>query len=230
MFILHQVHRLERDAMQPFESFARDELLPAVAVEDGSRLFWYASATDVDTRGREAITMIAMEDAAALGRFAQRATSGDLAAVGRQLQRLRNGVETRLAKPLRHNPLSFDINSLPTSAEERHPTIAYMHDFVPPRIGQRRAYEDAMVDIYCAMTDSELLDVALWAGYEPVAGPIPEQINISRIQSTEVLVNLLGDEIPRDSARRLEWMSKALKLRDRWTTRLVRCAPWSPLY
>lgn len=230
MFILHQVHQLEPGSIDSFESFVRDEVLPSVASDPGSRLFWYASATDVSTRGREAITMIALQDAQTLERFATRMRSGDLAAVGNQLNRMRRGVETRIAKPLRHNPLTIDVSALPTSAVENHPTISYMHDFVPPRIGQRRAYEDAMVKIYGAMSDRELLDIALWAGLEPVAGPVPEQINISRIQNIDVLVNLFVNDIPREHKQLGTWMHEALKLRDRWTTRLVRCAPWSPLY
>jgi hypothetical protein len=229
MFVLHQVHHLAPESMTSFEAVSRDELLPAVASDPDSRLIWYASATDVETRGREAITMIACQSAVGLERLGERFRTGDLAAVGGKLAGVRRSVETRVLKPLRQNPLQVDFDAVPVAGTS-HTTVSYMHDFVPPRIGQRRAYEDAMVKIYGAMSDTELLDVALWAGLEPIAGPIPEQVNISRIQNTQVLINLLLNDIPRDNKKLGTWMHEALKLRDRWTTRLVRCASWSPLY
>src|SRR5690606_31801791 len=126
----------------------RDELLPGVAAQPDARLIWYASATDVDTRGREAITMIALENASALSRFCDRLQNGDLNAVGRRMQSLRSGVETRLSKEMVYNPLKFELASVSTDPGLEHPTISYMHDFVPPRIGQRRAYEDMMLNVY----------------------------------------------------------------------------------
>jgi hypothetical protein len=229
MLFVHQVHKLRRSDLRTFEGVVRDELLPAVAASPATRLIWYASSTDAAGYPHEALTMIAVEDATALEQFGERCRTGDLAAVSTRLSELRMGVETRITKSLRFDPLVVDLASVPVKPIE-HETISYMHDFVPPRIGMRRAYEEGMVKIYMAMSDTTLLDIALWAGLEPIAGPIPEQINISRIKNINGLLGLVTKEFPRDNKQLGSWMFDALKLRDHWTTRLVRCAPWSPLY
>jgi len=229
MYFVHQVHRLRRRDASGFEASVRDDLMGAIATEPGARLIWYAWTIDAAVSHLEAITMVAVEDPAALTRLSERTRSGDLASIGARLDDLRVDVQTRIAKPLRYNPLNPSLADVPTTAAD-HATVGYMHDFVPPCIGQARGYEDAMSNIYMAMTDTELLDVVLWAGLEPVAGPVPEQMNISRIQRTDAVVKLITDEFPRDIKKLGSWMFDALKVRDHWTTRLARCASWSPLY
>ena len=229
MYFAHQVHKVRRRDAAGFESAIRDELMPKVATDAGSRLIWFAWTMDVAVSHLEAITMVAFEDARALAAFSERCRAGDLVDVSSRIDGLRVDVETRIARPLRFNPLKVDFASVPVDARE-HTTQSYMHDFVPPCIGQSRAYEDAMCNIYMAMTDTELLDVVLWAGLEPVAGPVPEQMNFSRIQTTDAVVKLIAQEFPRDIKKLGSWMFDALKVRDHWTTRLVRCASWSPLY
>ena len=230
MLYLHQVHRLRRRDASGFEAILRDEYLPAVGRDAGTRLIWCVWSTDGAVAHTEAITMVAIQDTAALERLSSRCRSGDLASLHARLAHLRVDVQTRITKSLRYDPLKVDLADRCRSSRSNTPRGSYMHDFVPPCIGQRRGYEDAMANIYMAMTDTELLDVVLWAGLEPVVGPVPEQINISRINRTQAVVDLIAKEFPRDIKKLGSWMYDALNVRDHWTTRLVRCAPWSPLY
>jgi len=227
VFVLHQVHKLGAHSPDDFEGLWRDQMMGAFVQHSGIRLLWYAKLTDPALRGEEAITMIGLRDVDSLARFCAASEMEDLASQFAEVQSCRSAVETRLLKPLRHNNLQPDFDAIPTNVEQ-HETFNYMHDFVPPRIGQRRAYEDAMVRIYGG--ESFTSAVALWAGMETVAGPIPEEINISRIQSPEVLLSVLTNDAPRESRRPGTWLYDALALRDRWTTRLVRCTNWSPTY
>ena len=52
---------------------------------------------------------------------------------------------------------------------------------------------------------------------------------IGRLTSNDNLLRLLTHEEP-PSYPEDSWMTKALTLRDRWESRLLRTAPWSPLF
>jgi hypothetical protein len=178
----------------------------------------------------EIITLTAVADGAALERYGQRVRDGDLADESAVLAALRTGVTTRVMTPLKFNPLSLDLAGIPVVGNER-PGEIYLHDFVPPRIGAQRAYEDAMEKVYMSMPDDELLQIVIWAGLETVAGggPVPESLNISHVRSAAAETQLLSFEAPRENKQLGNWMYDALALRDTWTTRLVRGLRWSPL-
>jgi hypothetical protein len=50
-----------------------------------------------------------------------------------------------------------------------------------------------------------------------------------RIRSAEALLALLTFETPPEYRAPGTWMHDALEVRDRWESRLLRVAPWSPL-
>jgi hypothetical protein len=174
--------------------------------------------------------LTAFADGAALEHYGERVRDGDLAGESDALAALRTGVTTRVMTPLKFNPLSFDLDALPLVGPDRDGAM-YLHDFVPPRIGAQRAYEDAMEKVYMSMPDDELLQIVIWAGLETVAGggPVPESLNISHVRSAAAETQLLAFEAPRDNKQLGNWMYDALQLRDTWTTRLVRGLRWSPL-
>ena len=227
VFVLHQLHRLSDSSAEAFEAIWRDDLMGALAQNPGIRLLWYATVSDISLHGEEAITMVGIRDTEALSHLAEQSRTGTLASLFGKLHGLRSDIESRLLKPLRHNRLKPDFDAIRTDAVE-HKTAAYMHDFVAPRIGKRRGYEQAMEQIYMSLDVNA--EISIWAGMEPVVGHIPEQLNISRIQSDERLFSLLTSNAPRERKQPGEWMHDALAVRDRWTTRLVRCTSWSPMY
>jgi hypothetical protein len=230
VLFLHQVHQLDPTRWREFDDTLRSQWMPAIAKSDDARLCWAAYSLPCEVHYPEALTMIAVSDPTALEALAGRIRGGDLADVADRIGSLRLGAQTRVLAPLRFNPLEVDLAAVPTDDAERT-TYSYMHDFVPPIIGQRRGYEDRMVTQYMAMSDKELVKVVLWAGLEPVigGGPVPEQVNISRIIDADAVVGLLSFDIPRENKQLGTWMHEALAVRDTWTTRLVRSTPWSPL-
>jgi hypothetical protein len=155
---------------------------------------------------------------------------GDLASLASTQSLLRTGVATRILKPLDYDPSGLKLSDIPTEACDRA-SVAYMHDFVPPVIGQNRAYCDMMRERYMALSETELSGVVLRMSWETVwgGGPVPEMFNLSEIRSPEALLQLVGKEIPLEYRQMGTWMWEALAVRDRWTTRLVRSAPWSPI-
>ena len=230
MLYLHQVLIVPPSRRAHFDELLRDEWLPAVAREDGARVAWVAYGMDCAVGPDDVCMMTAISDPGALGRYSDRLRTGDLVDVGRRVGEQAVEQQLRILKPLRYDPLDVAFEDIPTVPTEG-PTIGYMHDFVPPIQGQNRAYEDMMNERYTALSDTELSNIVLRACYETVAGggPQPEHFNLSEICSSEALLQLLAYEIPKEFKQMGTWMWEALGVRDRWTTRLVRCATWSPI-
>jgi hypothetical protein len=230
MFFVHQIHALSSAGAAEFESTLRKRWCPAVAREPGTKVVWCARSMPGAISFPEIITLTAVADGATLERYGERVRSGDLADESSAHAARRTRVTTRLMTPLKFNPLSFDLDALPLEGPDRDGAM-YLHDFVPPRIGAQRAYEDAMEKVYMSMPDDELLQIVIWAGLETVAGggPVPESLNISHVRDAAAETQLLAFEAPRENKQLGNWMYDALKLRDTWTTRLVRGLRWSPL-
>jgi hypothetical protein len=94
-----------------------------------------------------------------------------------------------------------------------------------------RGYVDMMRERYMALSSKELSGVVLHASWRTVSGggPLPEMFNLSVIRDVDALVQLIAHEIPREFKAMGSWMWEALATRDRWTTRLLRSATWSPV-
>jgi hypothetical protein len=227
MLYLHQIHSLAPDDNREFERFTRDEWLPVVNGHEGCRFAWFGSPTSVARFANEAITIVAFDDMAAFERFANAQRES---AVARSLAERRDGVQTRLLRPIDYDPWTAAETVIPDGPREGE-NVAYMHDFVPPVTGQMRGYIDMMRERYMALTDKELSGVVLRASWQTVSGggPMPEMFNLSEILDVDALVQLIAHEIPRDYKQMGSWMWEALATRDQWTTRLAYSASWSPV-
>jgi len=231
MLWLHQVHRLQPSTRDGFEQLVRDQWLPAIAARPGARLAWFATSTRGAVHADEAVTITGVADGAALTELGQRIHGGDLTTLATALSGLRTGVETRILEPLDYDPLNISsVAEIPAEAQQLD-ARSYMHDFVPPVVGNMRGYEDMRRGRYMALTEQDLSGVALRASWRtvPGGGPVPEMFNLSEIRSLDALERLVCDEIPKEYKAMGTWMWTALASRDRWTTRLVRSATWSPL-
>jgi hypothetical protein len=227
MLYLHQIHGLAPGDEPGFERFVRDEWLPGVNAHDGCRFAWYGTSTSAARFHDEALTIVAFDDMAAFERWATAERSSPLT---RSLRRLRDTVESRLLRPIDYDPWTADGVTIPDGPVEGE-AVTYMHDFVPPVIGQMRLYVDMMRERYMALTDKELSGVVLLASWQNVSGGgrLPEMFNLSRIIDLDALVKLIAHEIPREYKKMGTWMWEALAARDQWTTRLARSAAWSPV-
>jgi hypothetical protein len=232
MIILHQVHRLPTgpSAKQRFADLFREEWLPHLAKGSDARLLWYGEPTASAIRSNEAISMILLQDVAALERFGLQTRTGELAALAARTNDYRDGVETRLLKALDYDPSGITFDTVPTQPVSHEPAV-YMHDFVPPVIGQNRGYVDMMRARYMDLSSQDLSGVVLRMSWETVAGggPVPEMFNLSQVRDVDALIRLISIEIPAEYKKMGTWMWEALAVRDRWTTRLMRCVDWSPI-
>jgi hypothetical protein len=227
MLYLHQIHELEPGTQSAFEAFVRDDWLPVVNAHDGAHFAWYGTSTSVARFADEAITIVAFDDATAFDRFAgaERAS-----AASKSLRERRSSVQTRLLQPIDYDPWTAADTKIPDGPQEGD-AVAYMHDFVPPVIGQMRGYIDMMRERYMALSSQELSGVVLRTSWQTVSGGgrMPEMFNLSEIRDVDALVALIAHEIPREYKQMGTWMWEALATRDQWTTRLARSATWSPV-
>ena len=232
MFFVHEVHALEGGREAHFESTLRQTWAPALAAQPGVRLAWCVRSMPGTASFPELITLTAVADGPTLERLGERLRTGDLRELNRALDEGRRSVVRRVLAPLDFNPLDFELDALPSAPEPTGDESAmYIHDFVPPRPGQQRAYEVAMGDVFMKMLASEGRAISSWAGFETVAGggPMEENVMVSLIPTGEAGARLLTTDIPRDYLKPGVWTWDALALRDTWVSRLVRTVPWSPL-
>jgi hypothetical protein len=231
VLFVHQLHHARPGKWSELARLVREELIPGLAEHSEARVVWCARPMDVGLTHDELITLIAIGDASVLADLRDTLGQGALNETSQTIADCRESSQTRILKSLSYDPFTLDdLHTVPVSRSdtEEH---AYMHDFVQPRIGRRRLYEEGMSQVYASMSADDLASVVLWMSLEPLpgGGPFPEQVNISRVQNVEALVTLLEHDVSRDNPTITEWMKKGLQMRDTWTTRLVRALPWSPL-
>ena len=232
MLFLHEIHAVPGQTGAAFETLVRERWAPAVASADGMRLVWCVRSMPGGVSYPELITMTALADGAALERFCERVRHGDLRDPAAELEQSRADITRRILAPMVFSPLTVDLDAIPAVPPSVDgPGEMYIHDFVPPRLGMQRTYETAMREVFMAMIEMEGIPIVIWAGLETIAGggPIPESLMISHIQGADAAIGLLSREVPREEVTPGSWMFEGLKLRDTWTSRLVRSVSWSPI-
>jgi hypothetical protein len=229
MLFLHEIHALTVANAPRYEALLRDQWASALAEEGGSRLLWCVRSTPGSVTGPEIVTLTGVADGASLERLAARIRSGDLQAEASTLAGARVGITRRVLAPLRFSRYEPDLATLPLVAPDPVDAL-YIHDFVPPRIGMQRPYEDAMEQVFLRALEVEYSDFVMWGGFETVAGggPVPENLMITLIKNPDAGTRLLSEGNPRESIKPGAWLFDALQLRDTWTSRLLRAVPWSP--
>ena len=231
MLFVHQIHKTRPSSWTELAHLVEEELIPGLAAHSPARVLWCARPMNIGLSQNELIVLLAMDNATGLRDLGASLVDGPLRELGEAIANCRESSETRILKPLSYNPFSLgDLQEVPVAPVDTE-TKAYMHDFVQPRIGRRRFYEEGMRQVYASMSEDDLASVVLWMSLEPLpgGGPFPEQLNLSRVQNVDALVTLLEHDVAKDNPAITEWMKRGLQMRDTWTTRLVRALPWSPL-
>lgn len=231
MIFIHEVHALEATKVREYESLLRDEWAPALAREPGTRLVWVARTLPGAASWPEFVTLIAVADGATLEGLGGRIRQGDLCETATLLAAVRLGLTQRLLANLEFSTYSPDLGAEGAPSEERSGEL-YIHDFVEPRIGMQRAYEKAMTQVYLRALEAEYLDFVMWAGFQTICGggSVPENVMVTGVRSPEAATTLLAKGNPREEIKPGTWLYDALKLRDTWTSRLVRSLSWSPTH
>ena len=232
MLVLHEVHRMVGQKEKEFEAAYR-AWMAALADDDGTRLLWFLHHAHGTGPSYQAVTITGLADGAAWERLADRVHRGDLRKWAREVDGYRHDVQGRLLMPLEFSPLDVDLADVPTDGR-RHDTTLYMEDTMWPKRGKVDEYVTAAGAIYTKMlgshSDAEVL-LRIEAAYQtmPGAGHGPEVTLLQKVHSMPGLVHLLTHDMPPEMSRPGTWMHDALQYRDRWRSKLLRTASWSPL-
>ena len=237
MLYLHEVHEVVGAREAEFERAYREEWLPALARGDDARLLYFLHHAHGTGVSYNVVTVSAVRDGAAWERLARRIASGDLAPFAARLDGLRHDSTAKLLLPLPWSPLqALDLANLPAdAAAEREPSV-FMEDTVWPHPGRFDAYVERAGSHYAreiaahAEAGQSLLEIQAAFRTAPGAGRGREIVLWQKLVQPKGLLALVTREVPERYRQPGTWMHDALDLRDRWQSRLLRTARWSPLH
>lgn len=234
MLFLHEVHEVVGAREDAFEAAWRDEWMPALARDGDARLLYFLHHAHGTGASYNVVTVTAVADAAAYGRLVARVDGGDLAKLAERLDGLRHDVTAKLLVPLPWSPLQqVDLASVSAAPVEREPSL-FMEDTVWPDEGRLEEYVARAGSHYAKETErSESQGRALLrieAGFRTAfgSGRRREVVLWQKLVRPKGLRPLLSMEVPAHYKAPGTWMHDALALRDRWQSRLLRTARWSP--
>jgi len=201
-----------------------------------ARLLWYLDHAHGTGKSYRVVTVTGVRDGAAWAALAERIERGDLTAWQRDLDRLRYGSEAKVLVPLPWSPLQeIDLGAVPVDGAE-HPMSVYMEDTVWPYAGKLHEYIERSGSHYAPSIDEardagrSILDVV--AGFRSAWGTHQhnEIVLWQKVLRDNLLLGLLTSRVPEAMRQPGSWMHDALDIRDQWESRLLRTAPWSPLF
>lgn len=234
MFLLHEVHEVVGAREEEFEALYREGWQKGLAAGNEARLLYFLHHAHGTGVSYNVVTVTAVKDGAAWGHLARRVDSGDLARWARELDRLRHDVTAKMLVPLPWSPLQdVDFATVPTSPAEHEPTI-FMEDTVWPLEGRLEEYVQRSGDHYArdmaakAERGESILEVRASFRSALGAGRRREIVLWQKVVQPKALAPLIGREVPARYKQPGTWMHDALELRDRWESRLLRTARWSP--
>jgi hypothetical protein len=237
MLLLHQVHHLIGRHADAFEASYRDGLVPALADTTNARLLWFLHQAHGTGPAYTMVTVTAVTSPSGLGALQDRVRRGDLRTWFAEMDGYRHDASAKVLEPASFSPLhELDLSTVPTVPVERSGELAlFMEDTAWPRPGLLDAYLEKASSLYvetltrAADAGMGLLDLV--GVFVPAfgAGPEREVVLWQRIAQPQGLLPLLSREVPAAYQGPGTWMREALEVRDRWESRLLRVAAWSPL-
>jgi hypothetical protein len=237
MLFLHEVHQVRGADADAFTACYRDTWMPTVAESRDARLLWFLEQAHGTGPSYTVITITAVASLDALAALNDRVRRGDLRAWAAEVDGLRHDSIAKLLEPVDWSPLrDVDIESVPLGLVREGPDLPlFMEDTAWPHPGRLDDYLARASTLYvntlqrAAERGQNLLDLV--AAFTTVfgAGRQREVVLWQRVSRPEMLGPLFSREVPASYRAPGTWMHDALELRDRWESRLLRVAPWSPL-
>lgn len=242
MLFVHEVHKVIGRHADDFESTYRDGWVPAVAAGSGeTRLLWFLHQAHGTGPAYTVVTITAVGSTAALADLSARVRRGDLRGLADELDALRHDAVAKVLEPVEWSPAidttAASVGSASAVTAEPGPDLTlFMEDTAWPHPGRLGTYLDTAGSLYvetlrrAAEHGRNVLELvgAFTSLYG--AGPQREVVLWQRVARPDLLGPLLSREVPADYRAPGTWMHDALDVRDRWESRLLRVAPWSPLH
>jgi hypothetical protein len=236
VLLLHEVHRVAGAKEDDFESAYRDVLLPSLAGTDGCRLLWFLRLAHGSGPAYTLVTITGCRDAAAWAELTERIRKGDLTEWAAEIDAMRHACEAKIITPVPWSPLQdIELSEVPTTGAS-HEVSLFMEDTAWPFPGGLAAYLAKAGTLYDTTLREQRKEgrgiLELEAAFQPLYGShrINEVVLWQRVVNHKALLYLLANDLPPAATAPGTWMHDALSVRDRWESRLLRSAAWSPLY
>ena len=226
MIFLHEIHEVVGGKMGDFEDSLRATWKPLVESQGDARLIWFWHHTHGTGPSYQAISVTAIADWQAWGRLVDRWRGGDLGSWACDVASVRREVTSKILLPTAWSPLR-DVDLGGAGEESSGEPAVYLHDTGWPFPGKLDTYVAALGDVYFPQVkQSRMISVEACWTTAPGAGRHHEVVLLQKILDWSRFSDLLTKgEKPSTPG---EWMREGLKHRDRWESKLLRTASWSP--
>jgi hypothetical protein len=227
MLYLHEQHEIAGGRMSEFERGVREQWLPLIEAQGRAKLLWFWHHTHGTGPSYQAISITALRDWTAWSELVHESRTAanwrDWYATASQSRR---EVTAKLLLPTSWSPLQA-VDFAAAASEARSPSL-YLHDTGWPYPGKLDAYAAALGDVfYPATRKSRMISVEACWTVCPGTGRLHEVVLLQKILDWNAFARLLtSGERP---AQPNDWMQEGLKYRDRWESKLLRPATWSPI-
>jgi hypothetical protein len=228
MIFIHELHEVAGGKMEEFGDAVRREWRPLVEENDTARLLWFWELTHGTGPSYQAVSITAVRDWETWGALVARtATDPRFRDWQRRVWTLRREVTAKVLLPTAWSPLGdVDLAAPPVEHEAEAPAL-YLHDTGWPFSGKLEEYVEALGSVFYPQTrHARMISVVACWTVAPGTGRHHEVVLLQRIEDWEQFSRLLtrGER----GAQRAGWMVEGLRYRERWESKLLRCARWSP--
>jgi hypothetical protein len=227
MLYLHETHEIGGGKMDEFETLLRQHWQPLTERAGTAKLLWFWHHTHGTGPSYQAISITAVRDWAAWGELVRAQRDADWREWSAAAWQCRREVTSKLLQPTSWSPLQTVDYAMVKSATDQ-PVSLYLHDTGWPFSGKLDAYTAALGSVFYPATRlSKMISVEACWTVCPGTGRFHEVVLLQKILDWEAFSRLLtAGERP---SRAGEWMQEGLKYRDRWESKLLRPAAWSPV-
>jgi hypothetical protein len=227
MLFLHETHEIIGGKSAEFDTTLRDVWRPLIEAQGRARLLWHWQHTHGTGPAYQAVTLTAIRDWPTWAEIIEAMrTDASWRIWWERCWSMRREVVTKILLPTSWSPLQ-DVDLGATPVPDLDEGALYLHDTGWPHPGKLNAYTDALGSIFYPQTHrSRMIRVEGCWTTAPGAGRHHEVLLLQRILDWPAFSRLLtaGERIPQPG----EWMIEGLKYRDRWESKLLRPASWSP--
>ncbi len=231
MLFLHEIHDIVGGKKEDFSEALRTQWKPLIERDDLARVLWFFHHAVATSVSYQAVSITAVKDWQAFGTIMDRIlTDPDWKVWDRAVSKLRKDVTGKVLIP---NPLSplwdVDFSKVGTEPDAGVPSV-YLHDTGWAFPGMMDEYVDAWHTMLGPQMEAVQPPViTITAGWRtcPGTGRFHEAILLSKIHNWELFSFIITFGEP--PGKPGEWMIDGLKYRDRWESKILRTADWSPM-
>ena len=228
MLYLHETHDVAGGRMGEFEDAVRTAWRPLVEQRGEARLLWFWELTHGTGASYQALSITAVRDWTTWGALTERMRLDERwRACEATLATLRREVTRKLLVPTPWSPLQTVDLAVRQADAPQDPPGLHLHDTGWPYPGKLDAYVEALGSVYLPQVrQSRMISVEACWTVALGTGRHHEVVLLQKILDWPRFTELLAKG--EQGAQRGGWMVEGLKYRERWESKLLRCARWSP--